>query len=439
MVEKEEKKSAAAAAAASRKAGKKVLKAQIKYWALVGTAVVVCLFSVWLVATGAPPAKKGGESPLDKLVNDYYFIEGVNTDAGGNFTAAASPFFANWKFADLKWGMNGVFTSNMVGMAGAVANCEDEKDMEGGAIPPAYDARDAWPDCSARITNAGNCTSSYAVAAANALSSRYCIADSTKYANLELSPQQILSCDSKSRGCKGGGVDSVWAYIQRRGLYPEECLPYKGLGPKEVPCKTQCAETRKLQIIDHCVMSGVKRMKREILSNGPVVAPLEVMDSFLVYKSGVYEPQEGARPVIGANGKVIKHAVSVLGWGKADGMSYWVVQNSWGSQWGEDGFARVAIGSILNENYIVTATPSTEENLAKEAAKQQEAAKRKEAAKIEREARDQRIREKRAAAEAEQKKMQEQEDVEFDAEDDFDLDATEIPDEEAAKDEDVEM
>merc|ERR1711920_393390 len=46
-------------------------------------------------------------------------------------------------------------------------------------------------------------------------------ADIGKYKGLRLSPQQVISCDKKSQGCNGGGVDSVWGYIQRRGLYPE--------------------------------------------------------------------------------------------------------------------------------------------------------------------------------------------------------------------------
>jgi len=99
---------------------------------------------------------------------------------------------------------------------------------EGGALPSTYDAREAWPTCFSSVANSGNCTSSYALAAADTVALRYCIADNAKYSALQLSAQQILSCDKKSRGCTGGMADGVWAYIKRRGLYPNDCVPYAG-------------------------------------------------------------------------------------------------------------------------------------------------------------------------------------------------------------------
>merc|ERR1719359_1738383 len=139
-------------------------------------------------------------------------IEDVTTRAEGNFTAAAAPFFNKWTLADVKWGHAGISLSNMVGISGAIQVCESDEGTEGGALPPAYDARDNWPGCFGDARDAGNCSSSYATAAADALAARFCIADNDKYGDLRLSAQQILSCDKKSRGCKGGGVDSVWAY-----------------------------------------------------------------------------------------------------------------------------------------------------------------------------------------------------------------------------------
>jgi len=428
--EKEEAKQQAAVQAASRARGKKTTKASIKYYACVGGCVSVTLFALYLAATNKPP--KGSASPLDQLVNDKSFIYEVSSNAGGNYTAAASPFFEGWDHSAMRYGFDGVFTSNMVGMSGAVQYCEKVSNMEGGAIPQAYDAREAWPSCFPKVYNSGNCTASYAIAAASSLSSRYCISDNTKYNSLQLSPQQILSCDSKSRGCKGGGVDSVWAYIQKRGLYPEKCVPYKAAGPKESPCKTDCKETDKLQIIDHCVLGGIKEIKREILNHGPVVLPLQVMDSFLVYKDGVYTESEDSKPVFGRSGKVIKHAVVVLGWGKAQGDGYWIVQNSWDTTWGEEGYARVSMGSILMEAYAVAAIPATEENVELSEKKKKEAAERLAEIKKERAERDERIRDAKAKRDAEMAEHQS-------AADDIDLDA--LDEEEVVDDEpeDVEV
>jgi len=76
------------------------------------------------------------------------------------------------------------------------------------------------------------------------------------------------------------------------------------------------------------------------LKNGPVVGVMPVYRDFLVYKSGVYEVLEGTSKFQGG------HAVKIIGWGfdkdlKAD---YWIVENSWGTDWGINGYGHVATG-----------------------------------------------------------------------------------------------
>lgn len=386
----------------------------------IGLGIVFVLFTVFLAATGGSGAKRTqSTSKLDEKVNDYYFIRDTNNNAEGNFTAAASPFFDRWTHGDLKYGLQGVGLSGMVGMAGAIQRCEDETDVEGGALPVKYDLREQYPNCFSEVYDSGNCTSSYAIAAASTVALRYCVADYGAHPSLRLSPQQVLSCDKKSRGCKGGGADGVWAYIQRRGLYPEECLPYAG--KKGAQCKTDCDESKKLQILDHCVLSGdSKKIKREIFNKGPLHAPMFLTDEFLVYKDGVFAPTPRGLPAYDEFGKPIVHVVTLIGWGKQDGQNYWVIGNSWGSNWGEDGYARVASGNVLHEGYLISVTAATDENKAE--AEKQKAAKaaRLEELRQERMERDARIAEREAQRAAERKAQQEDEDDDIDL--DVDLD-----------------
>jgi C1A family cysteine protease len=275
--------------------------------------------------------------------------------------------------------------------------------MEGGAIPPSYDARTNFPGCFGDVQEMGNCSSSYAIAASEALAARFCIGDNAKYGSLRLSAQPILSCDKNSKGCDGGVIDGVWAYIQRKGLYTEECVPYLGEKGKDQKCSksmTKCEESSKVKAIDHCILSKEKQIKREIYNKGPVVAPLYLKTDYLVYQSGVYTPTDVSEQVYGAKNDPINHGVSVLGWGKSQGTSYWIVRHSWGPGWGEEGYARVAMDTILRDNYVVVPTAGTEENIAIAEKKLADAEIQKEEEKKARAERDERIKKKQAEREA---------------------------------------
>lgn len=62
----------------------------------------------------------------------------------------------------------------------------------------------------------------------------------------------------------------------------------------------------------------------------------------------------------GASGRIIGgHAVKILGWGEENGVKYWLAANSWGSDWGENGFFRIRRGfsDCYVEHYMYGADP----------------------------------------------------------------------------------
>lgn len=61
---------------------------------------------------------------------------------------------------------------------------------------------------------------------------------------------------------------------------------------------------------------------------------------------GVYQPTEGAKPLGG-------HAIVVIGWGKENGVNYWLAKNNWNTDWGEQGYFKIKIGvASINKGFV---------------------------------------------------------------------------------------
>lgn len=73
---------------------------------------------------------------------------------------------------------------------------------------------------------------------------------------------------------------------------------------------------------------------------------------FLTYKSGVYKHKRGK--FLG------DHAVKMLGWGSENGTKYWLIANSWNSDWGENGYFKIVRGhnECNVEGAVVTGMPN---------------------------------------------------------------------------------
>ena len=79
-----------------------------------------------------------------------------------------------------------------------------------------------------------------------------------------------------------------------------------------------------------------------------------VYDSFMNYKSGVYE--RTWFDVIPKGG----HAVKVIGWGKEDEKDYWLCANSWNTSWGDNGLFKIRMGSCGIDTDLYACYPKTE-------------------------------------------------------------------------------
>ncbi|KDD76065.1 hypothetical protein H632_c371p0, partial [Helicosporidium sp. ATCC 50920] len=78
---------------------------------------------------------------------------------------------------------------------------------------------------------------------------------------------------------------------------------------------------------------GRAAMKQEILTRGPISCGIAASEGLDAYAGGVYAEY--------ADAPTINHIVSVVGWAREGADEHWIVRNSWGEPWGEEGFFRI--------------------------------------------------------------------------------------------------
>jgi len=213
-------------------------------------------------------------------------------------------------------------------------------------LPEKFDSRTQWPECVFPVRNQEHCGSCWAFSAAETLTDRFCIASKNQIKTI-LSPQDMVSCDTKDMGCHGGYLEKAWEYLETTGIVVDECFPYVSGDGKNVPhCPHGNCVDNKLKYTKYRAESGSSKaltcpaqIKEELSKNGPVQTGFIVYEDFMHYKGGVYEHTHGEQ--LGG------HAVKIVGWGKEKDTEFWIAQNSWGPTWGEDGFFRIKFGECM--------------------------------------------------------------------------------------------
>ncbi|OWM66286.1 cysteine proteinase COT44-like [Punica granatum] len=150
---------------------------------------------------------------------------------------------------------------------------------------------------------------------------------------ISLSEQELVDCDRQyNSGCSGGLMDYAFQFIiDNRGMDTEQDYPYNGNDEK---CDRSRVNSKVVTIdgYEDVPPSDEKALKKAV-AHQPVSVAIEASGrAFQLYDSGVFT---------GDCGTNLDHGVIVVGYGSNNGLDYWTVRNSWGPDWGEEGYIRM--------------------------------------------------------------------------------------------------
>ncbi|KAM4745114.1 procathepsin L-like [Anableps anableps] len=150
---------------------------------------------------------------------------------------------------------------------------------------------------------------------------------------VSLSEQNLMDCSGAlgNRGCDGGWAKMAFEYVHENGgLDSEESYPYQAKDNQ------QCFYNESYNAINvdgyACIPSGSEEdLMDAVATMGPISVAIDASrESFHFYQSGVYYEED-------CSTERLNHAVLVVGYGYSD-QNYWIVKNSWGENWGNNGY-----------------------------------------------------------------------------------------------------
>lgn len=271
-------------------------------------------------------------------------------------------------------------------------------------LPEEFEGQKIWRQYLPEIFNQGECGSCWSIATTTCLAARFNLQSYGNYF-IDLSPALMLFCfleldeysdhlktrylrhDLSDYGCVGNSLIAAWTYLYIRGTCEHACVPnqykqiydlYDGLYTEiknKVSCRSvtgpnfdSCVDSQKPLTLFSCsdfyYVAGTskyggseKLIRHNIFEWGPVSSAMEVYEDFYQFDAETEIYQWNGQ------GKLISgHAIVIVGWGEeVEGTEggrkklFWWVRNSWGRDWGVEGYFRMVRGTNnckIEENVI---------------------------------------------------------------------------------------
>lgn len=209
-------------------------------------------------------------------------------------------------------------------------------------VPESIDWRNLTT--SKKIDDQGSCGSCWAVASVAVLNTHHEIHRGSPG---DFSIQELLNCVPNPRecggtgGCSGATVELAMGYVQEKGLAQTSEVPYTARDGHCAKAASLLARTSDNSLgggsafgflgFQTLASNAEMPLVRAVAEAGPVAVSVAA-DAWTWYSHGVFD---------GDCGNVVDHAVTLFGYGKEDANKYWIIKNSWGRDWGEEGYIRL--------------------------------------------------------------------------------------------------
>lgn len=191
------------------------------------------------------------------------------------------------------------------------------------------------------VKDQGQCGSCWSFSATGAVEGAWAI---SKGQLLDLSEEQLVECATGvsygSHGCSGGQMEGAFKYVIEHGQCSLSSYPYTSGTGQSGSCKS-CSSVAHLSKCSNVKPNDQISLKGAIAQQPVAVAISADSRIFQSYSSGVITSTSCYTS--------LNHGVLAVGYGEENGLEYYLVKNSWGASWGDNGYVKIGRSDSTND------------------------------------------------------------------------------------------